>query len=550
MSNAPETPANSGNTAHYDAIIIGAGISGMYQLHLLRNLGMSVRVFEAGTNIGGTWYWNRYPGARFDSESYSYGYSFSQEVLDEWDWSEHFAAQPEILRYLNFVADKFDFRKDIQFKTRIKSATFDEDGHQWQVCTENGEIASAQILISATGPLSAPQMPNIAGIDDFRGEAHHTGLWPHQEVDFTGKRVGIIGTGATAVQVIQTIADEVDHLTVFQRHPNYCAPLLNSKIDKAEMKKIRANYPDYFARCDETFGSFLHGSDPRLSMEVSDEERLALFEELYAAPGFAIWLGNFADTFTDQRANDLITEFMKKKIRDRVTDPEIAERLIPKDHGFGLRRVPMETNYYDVYNRDNVDLVDLQKTPITRITATGVTTSQDEREFDMIIYATGFNAVLGSLDRIEIRGTGGRLLKEKWNDGPRTFLGIQTNGFPNFFTVVGPHNGATFCNIPRCIEQNVEWVSDAVQYMRENNCDRMEASVEAENEWTKHVYDTAQETLFPTVDSWFMNVNRNLPEKKKTFLLYTGGNPLYREKCNAVAANNYEGFDMQQSQQD
>lgn len=537
---------NNGNSPQrYDAIIIGAGISGMFQLYRLRELGMSVKVFETGTNIGGTWYWNRYPGARFDSESYSYHYSFSEEVLDEWDWSEHFAAQPEILRYLNFVADKFDLRSDIQFHTRVKSANYDEQNNHWEVCTDQGETFRSHLLISATGPLSAAQMPSIPGIDDFQGASFHTSQWPHEPVDFTNKRVGIIGTGATGVQVIQTIASQVGSLTVFQRDPNYCAPLHNRKIDKAEMKEIRAKYPEYFARCDETFGSFLHGSDPRMSLEVSEEERLAFFEELYAMPGFAIWLGNFADTFTDQKANDLLTEFMKQKIRERINDPVVAEKLIPTDHGFGLRRVPMETNYYEAYNQDNVDLIDVNEVTITRITQTGISTSEGDHEFDIIIYATGFNAVVGALERIEITGVGGQSLKEKWADGPRTYLGVQTNGFPNFFTIVGPHNAATFCNIPRCIEQNVEWLTGAIKYMRDNGCERMEASVDAEDAWTTHVFDAAQETLFPTVDSWFMNVNRNLPEKKKTFLLYTGGGPYYREKCEAVAANGYEGFALE-----
>lgn len=534
---------NSGDTgAAFDAIIIGAGISGMFQLYRLRELGMNVKVLETGTGVGGTWYWNRYPGARFDSESYSYHYSFSKEILDEWDWSEHFAAQPEILDYLNFVADRLDLRRDIQFKTRVKSAKYAKDINRWVVHTESGETFDAHLLISATGPLSAPTMPAIPGIDDFQGESFHTSQWPHEEVDFNNKRVAIIGTGATGVQVIQTIADKVGSLTVFQRDPNYCAPLHNRKIDKAEMKEIRANYSAYFARCDETFGSFLHGSDPRNSLDVSDEERLAFFEELYAMPGFAIWLGNFADTFVDQKANDLVTDFMKDKIRSRVNDPAVAEKLIPKDHGFGLRRVPMETNYYEVYNQDNVTLIDVNEDPITDITATGINTNEANHDFDIIIYATGFNAVVGALERIDIQGVGGESLKEKWSNGPRTFLGVQTNNFPNFFTIVGPHNAATFCNIPRCIEQNVEWITGAIKYMRENQHQKMEATIAAEDEWTQHVFDAAQGTLFPTVDSWFMNVNRNLPEKKKTFLLYTGGAPFYREKCDNIAANGYEGF--------
>jgi len=532
------------NTQTFDALIIGAGISGMFQLHRLREQGMSVKVFEAGTGVGGTWYWNRYPGARFDSESYSYHYSFSKEILDEWDWSEHFAAQPEILDYLNFVADKLDLRKDIQFQTRIKSATYLEVENVWEVVTEKGETARGKILVSATGPLSAPQMPKIDGIDDFAGPSFHTGNWPHEDIDLTNKRVGVVGTGATGVQVIQTIAEKVGHLCVFQRDPNFCAPLLNRKIEKDEMKEIRANYDDYFAKCDETFGSFLHGSDPRLASEVSEEERLAFFEELYDTPGFAIWLGNFSDIFTDQTANDYVTEFMKGKIRSRVKDPVTAEKLIPTDHGFGLRRVPMEKNYFEVYNQPNVDLIDLRDVQIERVTETGIMTNEGHHELDIIIYATGFDAVVGALSRIDIRGKGGRTLKEKWQEGPRTLLGMQTNGFPNFYTIVGPHNAASFCNIPRCIEQNVEWINGAVKHMRDNGYEYMEATVQAEDDWTKHVYDAAQETLFPTVDSWFMNVNRNLPEKKKTFLLYTGGNPYYRQRCDEIAATNYEGFEL------
>ncbi|MGR8918976.1 MAG: flavin-containing monooxygenase [Gammaproteobacteria bacterium] len=537
-------PAPTAAHADFDVIIIGAGISGMYQLYKLRELGMSVRVFEAGTGVGGTWYWNRYPGARFDSESYSYGYSFSQELLDEWDWSEHFAAQPESLRYLNFVADKFDLRRDMQFETRITAAVYNDDTKLWEVTSEAGDTWTTPLLISATGPLSAPQMPNIDGIDDFAGEWYHTGLWPHEEVAFAGKRVAVIGTGATGVQVIQTIAPEVQHLTVFQRHPNYCAPLGNGPISKTEMEAIRARYPEIFARCNETFGSFMHGMDRRSSFDLSDEEREAFFEQLYRTPGFAIWLGNFADTLTDQKANDLITAFMKRKIRERVNDPEVAEKLVPKDHGFGLRRVPMETNYYEVYNRDNVLLVDCLADPIERVTPRGIKTRDHDFEFDMIIYATGFNAVLGALERIDVRGEGGLSLKEKWADGPRTYLGMQTVGFPNFFTLVGPHNGSTFCNIPRCIEQNVEWVSDAIAYMREHGYTDMRATQQAEDEWTRHVYEAAQRTLFPSVDSWFTNVNRNLPEKKKTFLLYTGGSPVYRKKCDEVAAGGYAGFEL------
>ncbi len=525
-----------------DAIIIGAGIAGMYQLYRLRELGFSVRVFESGSDVGGTWYWNRYPGARFDSESYSYGYSFSEELLQEWEWSEHFAPQPETLRYLGFVADKFDLRGDITFDSRVATATFDEDGNFWEIQTEGGERARATFLITAVGPLSAPTLPRFEGLDSFVGESHHTARWPHEPVDFAGKRVGVIGTGATGVQVIQEVAKTAAHLTVFQRTPNYCAPLGNRPIDEVTQKEIKDSYPEIFKKCRESHGAFLHASDPRSALEVTPEEREAFWEELYSQPGFGIWIGNFSDILIDQRANDLVSDFMRRKIRERVDDPEVAELLVPRDHGFGTRRVPMETRYYEVYNQKNVHLVDVKEVPIERIIPKGVKTGNAEYELDILIYATGFDAITGSFDRIEFRGEGGRTLKEKWADGPRTYLGIQTVGFPNLLTLVGPHNAATFCNIPRCIEQNVEWVTDLLRYMRDKGHERIAPLKASEDEWTKHVYDIAALSLLSKTDSWFMGVNQNLPDKKRTFLAYAGGSPAYRQKCDAVAANGYEGF--------
>ncbi|MBL4622267.1 MAG: NAD(P)/FAD-dependent oxidoreductase [Immundisolibacteraceae bacterium] len=454
---------NSESENCVDAIIIGAGIAGMYQLYKLRELGLSVQLYETGDGVGGTWFWNRYPGCRFDSESYTYGYSFSEEILQEWSWSEHFSPQPETLKYLNFVADKFDLRKHIQFSSRVASASYDEQLCQWHVVLEDGTKASARYLISATGPLSAPTLPAVEGIDDYQGESFHTSRWPKAEdgfggkqFDFAGKRIGVVGTGATGVQLIQEIAKTAGELLVFQRNPNWCAPLHNSEITDAEQQKIKASYDEIFQACRESFGSFLHNFDPRSALEVTPEEREALFEKLYADPGFSIWLGNFHDILTDTKANDLISEFVANKIRGRVNDAELAEKLIPKNHGFGTRRVPMETRYFEVYNQENVTLVDLRESPIDRITATGIDTAQQQYDLDMIIYATGFDAVSGALNRIDIRGVGGQKLKQKWANGPRTLLGLQIAGFPNFFTLVGPHNGASFCNIPRCIEQNVE----------------------------------------------------------------------------------------------
>jgi cation diffusion facilitator CzcD-associated flavoprotein CzcO len=539
-----QTPAvGTGPVDQFDAIIIGAGIAGMYQLYRLRQLGLAVRVYEAGTGVGGTWYWNRYPGARFDSESYSYGYSFSEELLQEWEWSEHFAAQPETLRYLNYVADKFDLRRDIQFNSRIASATYDERTNRWQIQTEDGRQAQAQFLITAIGVLSAPQMPKIEGLDSYKGEWHHTGLWPHTPVNFTGKRVGVIGTGATAVQLITAIAKDVAHLTVFQRTANYCAPLRNAPIDPETQRKIKASYPEIFKKCSETPAGFLHDFDPRLALEVAPEERQAFYEHLWATPGFSKWLGVFRDVLSNLEANETFAEFVRHKIRERVKDPKVAEKLIPKDHPFGTKRVPLESGYYEVYNQDNVVLVDLHETPIERITPTGIKTSAAEYAFDIIIFATGFDAVTGAFTRMDIRGVGGRALKDKWADGPHTYLGLQSAGFPNLLTLVGPHNGATFCNIPRCIEQNVEWVTECIRSMRAHGYKRIEATLEAEDAWTEHVAETAARTLLPLADSWFMGANT--PGKKRAFLLYAGGSPAYRQKCEEVAAKGYEGFMLQ-----
>lgn len=540
-----------GDATRFDVVVIGAGICGLYQSYRLRELGLTFRVFEAGEDLGGTWFWNRYPGCRFDSESYSYGYSFSPEILDEWSWSEQFAPQPETLRYLNFVAEKLDLRRDITFNARVRAAAFDESADEWDVEFEDGSHVRATFLVSATGPLSAPQMPAIEGIDTFEGESFHTALWPRDPNgygspvdDFTGKRVGVIGTGATGVQVIQEVAKSAERLTVFQRTPNWCAPLHNSRVDDATAAQMKARYPEIFDQCRKSFGSFIHDFDPRSALEVSAEERNALFEKLYAEPGFGIWLGTFRDILTDPEANAFASEFIANKIRERVDDPAVAEKLIPRDHGFGTRRVPLETNYFEVYNQDNVELVDVSASPIERITPRGVLTANGEYALDMIIYATGFDAVTGALHRIDITGVGGRKLRDKWRHGPRTYLGMQIAGFPNLFTLVGPHNGAAFCNIPRCIEQNVDWLTALLKHLHEHRIARIEPTEAAEDEWTEHVNETAAATLFPTARSWIMGINENVPDKVTGFVAYAGGFPNYRRKCDEVAARGYAGFSM------
>jgi cation diffusion facilitator CzcD-associated flavoprotein CzcO len=525
-------------TADFDAIIIGAGVSGLYQLYRLRQLGLKVRVLEAGTGVGGTWYWNRYPGARFDSESYTYGYSFCQELLEEWNWAERFAGQPETLRYLNYVADKFDLRRDIEFRSRVIAAHYQEKRQSWNLALEDGRRYRTRLLITAIGVLSAPTMPRIAGVDTFRGQSCHTAHWPKAPVSFDGKRVAVIGTGATGVQTIQEVAKSAGHLTVFQRTPQWCAPLHNAKIGEDEMRRIRACYPEIFARCRETFGCFIHTTDPRATHEATPEEREAFWERLYAEPGFGIWMGNFRDILVDRTANALISDFVARKIRQRVKDPVVAEKLIPKNHGFGTRRVPLETRYYEVYNQPNVELVDINETPIERITPTGIKTGAAEYVFEMIIYATGFDAITGSFDRIDIRGAGGRSLKDKWKNGPQTYLGTMVDGFPNMLMVMGPHTGLG--NFPRAAEYNVEWVTDLIRYARDHGLTRIEATAGGVAAWTDHVKALGEGLLANEVDSWMTGINSNVEGKQiRRIMRYSGGHPAFRERCDAVAADGY-----------
>ena len=539
---AATATAGNGSAAEgardFDAIIIGAGISGMYQLLRLRELGLTVRVLEAGTGVGGTWYWNRYPGARFDSESYSYQYSFSKELLDEWSWKEHFAAQPETLSYLNHVADKFDLRRDMQFRARVVSTRYDEAQRTWTTTIEDGSSFRSRFLVMAVGPLSAPTMPRIPGVETFKGEAYHTGTWPHHPVTFAGKRIAVIGTGATGVQTIQEVAKTVGHLTVFQRTPNWCKPLNNRPITPAEQTEIKAGYAEMFKRCDETYSCFLHTPDSRSALEVTPEERNAFLEKQYNSPGFGMWQGNFRDMLTNREANQLISEFVANKIRQRVKDPKVAEKLIPKNHGFGTRRVPMETKYYEVYNQPNVELVDILETPIEAITPTGLRTTSRAFEFDMIIYATGFDAVTGSFDRIDVRGKGGLSLKERWSEGIETLVGVQVSDFPNMFMLVGPHTALG--NIPRSIEYNVDWVTGLIRHMQARQLSVAEPRPEAVDAWTDFVREKARGLLSNEIDSWMTGVNHNVGKTKRILARYSGSAPDYRAWCDRIAAGGYK----------
>ena len=544
MASTAQATSTTGVTAapvqEYDAIVIGAGVSGLYQLYRLRELGLSVRCFEDGSGVGGTWYWNRYPGCRFDSESETYGYSWSKELLQEWNWTEHYSGQPENEKYLNFVADKFNLRPLIQFNSRVKGATYDEKTNRWDVELENGQRARAQFVVSAMGILSARYTPPFKGIDSFTGQSFHTSRWPKEKVDFTGKRVAVIGTGATAVQLIPIIAKEVGHLTVFQRTPNYCAPLRNGQVSEETQNKWKASYDEIHQRIRETPAAFMHNFDPRNTFDVAKDERTKRYEELWAQPGFAKWLANFHDIMTSREANEDFAEFVRNKIRARVKDPVVAEMLCPKDHPFGSKRIPLETNYYEAYNQPNVLLVDVRKAPIEEITSKGVKTTEKEYEFDVIIYATGFDAITGALTSVDIRGEGGISLKEKWaTNGLSTYLGLQTAGFPNFFIATN----AAFCNYTVCAESIVEWVTDCIRFIREKGYKRIAATQEAEDAWVAHANELGSYTLLSDAKSWFMG--QNIPGKKRAILLYANTAPAYRQKCTEVATNGYEGFILQ-----
>ena len=535
---AVQNGVETDHSLNFDAIVIGAGVAGLYQLYKLRQLGLHVRAFEAGSNVGGTWYWNRYPGARFDSESWTYGYSFSQELLDEWHWQEHFAPQPETEQYLNYVADKFDLRPDIQFNSRVAAARYCEESRSWEIALEDGRCYSTRFLITAIGILSAPTMPSIPGIETFKGVSCHTHAWPKEGVDFAGKRVGIIGTGATAVQTIQELAKTIGHLTVFQRTPNWCAPLHNGRISAGEMADIKARYDEIFALCKTSPGCYIHAPDPRKTLDVSPEDREAFWEKLYNSPGFGVWMGQFSDTLTDREANRLASEFIAKKIRQRVKNRATAEKLIPKNHGLGTRRVPLETRYYEVYNQSNVELVDINETPIERVTLGGIKTSKREYEFDIIIYATGFDAITGAFDRIDISGVGDVRLKDVWHDGPQTYLGVFVEGFPNLLMAMGPHAGLG--NYTRTAEYSVEWVTGVIRFATERGLTRIEATANGVDEWTDHVLALGEGQLMNEIGSWMTGVNRNVEGKQRPRIMrYSGGHPAYREHCDAIAAEGY-----------
>ncbi len=536
-------PAGIGEGLDYEVLVIGAGVAGIYQIKRLVDLGVPATVVDANPDVGGTWYNNRYPGARFDSESYTYGYSWSRELLDEWHWTEQFSPQPETLKYLRHVVDKFDLRRHMQFGCSVEAMTFDEETDSWTVRLDDGRAITTRYVLMAVGLLSIPTMPQIDGIDEFQGRWFHPFDWPHEPVDLAGQRVAIIGTGATAIQIIPEVAAEAAQLTVFQRRPNWAAPLNNSTISDEEMADIRRRYDEIFAQCARTPGGFEHEPDRRGFYKVSRAERLELWDRLYDGPGFGIWLQNFTEIFMDEDANAEFSEYIADRIRQRIDDPAVAEKLIPTDHGFGIQRVPLETNYYEAYNRDNVLLVDAAETPIERITPTGIRTTAGEHEFDLIIYATGFDAFTGAYDRIDVAGVGGQTLRAKWAEGPITYLGLMVNGFPNMMMIPGPQCAVT--NFPRAVETAIGWVTPLLEHAWAGGHTRIDATAEAEAAWFEEVVEWYKPFLLRKAKSWITGYNSNVEghEYGKTrYNLYNGGGPKYVARLDDVADAGYTGL--------
>ncbi|WP_206030776.1 MULTISPECIES: NAD(P)/FAD-dependent oxidoreductase [Rhodococcus] len=522
-----------------DVVVVGAGFSGLYLLWKLRGQGLNVRLFEAGDDVGGTWFWNRYPGARCDVESVDYSFSFDDALQQEWTWKERYPAQPEILAYLQHVADRFDLRRDISLNTRIQSARYDETTKAWTVYAAGQACATARFVIMATGCLSVPQTPNIAGLESFTGDVYHTGNWPTEGVDFTGKRVAVLGTGSSGIQLIPEVARQADHLTVLQRTASFSVPAMNGPLDPRFEAEVKANYPERRRRARASSAGVERGDNPQNALDVSAEDRAREFDSRWGKGGFAL-LGAYQDLMLTDDANDTVADYVRAKIRATVHDPDIAESLIPRGYPLGAKRICVDTDYFETYNRGNVTLVDLRRTPLELITPTGARTTEAEYDFDIICLATGFDAMTGALDRIDIRGSGGQSLKSKWQHGPTTYLGLGVAGFPNLLLIAGSGSPSVLANMVTAIEQHVEWTSDCLAYMDSHGYETIEPTQKAEDEWVAHVNEMASYTVFPKAASWYMGAN--VPGKPQIFMPYVGGCVEYEKKCNAVADEGYSGF--------
>jgi cyclohexanone monooxygenase len=533
------TSTRSAITEQYDVVIVGAGFAGLYQLHRLRLLGMTAKVIEAGSGVGGTWYWNRYPGARCDVESMQYSYAFSEELQQEWHWPELFSAQPDILKYANHVADKLDLRRDILFDTRVTETRFDATANRWSVQTNLGDTFSARFMIMATGCLSTARVPDFEGLNSFKGKTYHTGAWPHEGVDFTGLRVGVIGTGSSAIQAIPVIAEQAADLTVFQRTPNFSIPSRNGPMAESYARQWKDKYADLRHEARNTRNGIIAYPNDFSALSVSPEERRRIYEERWASGG-TTFMAAFNDLIFNQEANDTASDFVRGKIREIVKDPAVAELLAPKNHPIGTKRICVDTRYFETYNRPNVHLIDVRSAPIEAITPEGLRTANASFEFDVIVFATGFDAMTGALTAIDIHSTDGSTLKQKWEDGPRTYLGLMCAHFPNMFMVTGPGSPSVLSNMHVSIEQDVNWISDCLGWLREHRVERMEATQQAEDNWVLHGIEVANKTLYPKAASWYMGAN--IEGKPRVFMPYIGGVNAYREKCASIAANGYEGF--------
>ncbi|WP_428669183.1 flavin-containing monooxygenase [Reyranella sp.] len=527
-----------------DVVIVGAGLAGLYAIHRLRGLGLKVRAYEAGSGVGGTWFWNRYPGARCDVESLEYSYSFSEELQQEWKWPERYGTQPEILKYINHVADRFDLRRDVQLNTRIKSAVFDSAANEWVVKTDTGEEIHARYCVMAAGNLSTPRVPDFKGIHDFKGKWYHSGLWPHEGVDFTGLRVGVVGTGSSGVQMIPIIAQQARQLTVFQRTANFSLPARNGPMEEERERRHKAEYPARRAAAMETpFAIGGHPKPTRSALEISEEERNAAYESKWQEGGSISYLYSYTDLLVNKASNDTASEFVRNKIRGMVKDPKTAELLAPKDHPIGTKRLCLDTHYYETYNRPNVRLVDVRSDPIQEITATGLRlASGAEHELDAIVFATGFDAMTGALKEIDVRTTDGAALRKHWEGGPLTYLGLMVSGFPNMFVITGPGSPGVKTQMIASIEQHVDWIADAIDHLGRHQLDRIEPSPQAESDWVQHVNQVADSTLYPLANSWY--VGANIPGKPRVFMPYVGGFDRYKRRCDEVAAKGYEGFTL------
>jgi cyclohexanone monooxygenase len=536
-----EMPAYASEPPKYDAIIVGAGVGGLYALYRLRQLGLTVRAFEAGGGVGGTWYWNRYPGCRCDVESLEYSYSFSDELQQAWHWPERYGTQPEILRYINHVADRFDLRREIEFNTRVKQAVFDSRTDTWTIRTDKGHVAAARFCIMASGNLSTPRTPSYPGLRSFKGKWYHTGLWPHKGVDFTGQRVGVIGTGSSGVQSIPLIAKQAKHLYVFQRTANFSLPARNAPMDPDKERTQKAHYPERRrAAYDTPFGIAGYPPPVKSALEASDEERQRLYEAKWAEGGSISFLYSFTDLLLNKGSNDTASEFVRQKIRATVKDPNIAELLCPNDHPIGTKRLILDTEYYETYNRENVTLVDIRSKPIKEVTATGLRTENAEYELDAIVFATGFDAMTGAMKEIDIHTDAGLSVQQRWRDGPRTYLGIMMAGFPNLFMITGPQSPGVKSQMILACEQHADWIANCLQYLSQYGYSRIEANQDAEDAWVRHNNEVADRTLYPLANSWY--VGANIPGKPRVFMPYVGGVTAYKKKCDEVAARGYEGF--------